>query len=166
MQQSANRRVGLRRDLIGLAVSLAAVLAVSVVGGLVTADAVADWYPTLRKPSFNPPDWIFGPVWTVLYVMMAVAAWRVWRRAGLAGGRVALGFYAGQLVLNLGWTLLFFGARQVGLALVEIVLLFIAILATAIAFSRIDRLAAALLLPYLLWVAFAALLNAAIWSLN
>ncbi|MGF1626424.1 MAG: TspO/MBR family protein [Alphaproteobacteria bacterium] len=165
MQQSTNR-IGLRRGLIALAVSLAAVLAVSVVGGLVTADAVAVWYPTLRKPSYNPPDWVFGPVWTVLYVMMAVAAWRVWRRTGLVGGRVALGLYAGQLALNLGWSLLFFGARQVGLALAEIVLLFIAILATAIVFSRIDRLAAALLLPYLLWVAFAALLNAAIWSLN
>ena len=156
-----------RRALLGLAVSVAAVLAVSVIGGLVTAGSIEGWYRALAKPSFNPPDWLFGPVWTALYLMMAWAAWRIWRTAGLAGrGRTALLLYAAQLALNLGWTLLFFGAQQVGWALAELIVLFIAILATAWAFARIDRLAAWLLVPYAAWVVFAGLLNAAILQLN
>lgn len=159
--------ISTRSQWIGLAVSLAAVLAVSVIGGLTTAANVDSWYRTLAKPSFNPPDWLFGPVWTVLYLMMAVAAWRVWRRVGFAGkGRGALALYAVQLVLNLGWTLLFFGAHLLGWTLAEIVLLLAAILATAWAFARIDRIAAWLLAPYAAWVAFAGLLNAAIVQLN
>ncbi|MEZ5670517.1 MAG: TspO/MBR family protein [Alphaproteobacteria bacterium] len=155
-----------RRDWVGLGVSLALVLVVSVVGGLVTADSVEGWYRTLEKPAFNPPDWLFGPVWTLLYVMMAVAAWRVWRRAGWRNGRAALGLYGAQLALNLGWTLLFFGAQRPAWALAELVVLFAAIAVTALAFFRHDRVAALLLAPYAAWVAFAGVLNAAIVWLN
>jgi tryptophan-rich sensory protein len=134
----------------------------------VTASSVGTWYAGLAKPSFNPPNWVFGPVWTALYLMMAVAGWRVWRRRG-ADARLAmraLGAWALQLALNLCWSLVFFGARLIGAALVEIAVLFAAIVVTALLFWRIDRVAGALLIPYAAWVAFAALLNAALWRLN
>jgi tryptophan-rich sensory protein len=109
---------------------------------------------------------VFGPVWTVLYLMIAVAGWRVWRRRGEAGAGLALGAWGVQLALNLGWSLLFFGARMIGLALAEIAILLAAILVTATLFWRIDPLAGALLAPYALWVGFATVLNAALWWLN
>ncbi|NNG03974.1 MAG: tryptophan-rich sensory protein [Inquilinus sp.] len=149
-----------------LAGFLLACLAVSLLGGLVTATSVGTWYPTLAKPPFNPPAWLFGPVWTALYAMMAVAGWRVWRRAGFVVGRRPLIAFAVQLLLNLGWSAIFFGLRWPGGALVEIVLLLAAVAATMVLFWRIDRWAGWLFLPYLGWTAFAALLNASIWWLN
>ena len=143
---------GSARDIVGLIVLIAVCLGVSAAGGAVTANSVGTWYQTLQKPPFNPPDWVFAPVWTTLYVLMAIAAWRVWRLHGLTAARQAL--------------LLFFGLRLIGPALVEIGLLLIAIVATAIAFWRLDRLAGWLLAPYAAWVAFATLLNAALWRLN
>lgn len=154
------------RDVIVLILFLAACLGVSAVGGAVTASSVGTWYQLLQKPAFNPPDGIFAPVWTALYIMMAVAVWRVWRRHGLRGARRAMVLFALQLALNLAWSVLFFGLRLIGPALAEITLLFVAIVATAIAFWRHDRLAGLLLLPYAAWVAFASLLNAALWHLN
>lgn len=154
------------QDYGALALSLLVVAAVSVIGGLVTADNVDGWYQTLEKPSFNPPDWLFGPVWTVLYVMMAVAAWLVWRRAGWTRGRPALLLHAGQLAFNLGWTLLFFGAHAIGAAFIEILVLFVSILLTARAFYRIEPVAGWLMLPYAAWVGFASILNGAIMVLN
>lgn len=125
------------------------------------------WYERLRKPSWRPPNALFGPVWLVLYVMIAVAGWRVWRAAGLEGaGGAALAVFALQLALNFLWSALFFGARRIGLALVELGLLWISILACVLLFRPIDGLAAALMLPYLLWVSFAFALNFAIWRLN
>ena len=153
------------QNLTGLVLSLALAFAVSAIGGWVTAGSVSTWYPTLAKPGFNPPDWIFGPVWTALYALMAVAAWRVWRTLGTVRNR-ALVLYGVQLALNLLWSILFFGAHRAGWALIEITLLFAAIIATMIAFWRIDRPAGFCLLPYAAWVGFAALLNAAIWRLN
>jgi benzodiazapine receptor len=141
-------------------------LAVGSLGAWVTAGSVKDWYPALRKPSFNPPNWVFGPVWTVLYVMMGVAAWRVWVKAYGDRARGPLALFALQLALNLGWSIAFFGLREIGTAVVVIVALGAAILATLLAFRRIDGLAAALLVPYALWVAFATVLNCAIWRLN
>jgi tryptophan-rich sensory protein len=155
-----------KRDAAALAGFVALCLAAGATGGAVTRTSVGTWYAALDKPAFTPPDWVFGPVWTALYVMMAVAAWRVWRRADAAGARPALGLWALQLALNLCWSFLFFGARLVGAALAEIAVLFVAILATALLFRRVDRAAAWLLAPYAAWVAFAALLNAAIWILN
>ena len=154
------------RDAASLLAFIALCLAVAAAGGAVTASSVGTWYAGLAKPSFNPPDWVFGPVWTALYLMMAVAGWRVWRRRGVSGVRPALGVWTLQLVLNLCWSLVFFGARLIGAALVEIAVLFAAIVATALLFWRIDRVAGALLVPYAAWVAFAALLNAALWRLN
>ncbi len=145
---------------------IALCLGVAAIGGAVTATSVGTWYAALAKPAFNPPDWVFGPVWTALYLMMAIAAWRVWRARGVGGARQALGAWALQLALNLGWSLLFFGARLIGAALVEIVLLLAAILATLVLFWRIDRAAGWLLVPYAAWVGFATLLNAALWRLN
>ncbi len=139
-------------------------LAVGALGGWVTATSVKDWYPTLVKPSFNPPNWLFAPVWTTLYVVMAVAAWRVWRVAGLKSLPLIL-FFA-QLALNFAWSFLFFRFHLIGVALADIGLLLLLILATAIAFWQRDRLAGLLFLPYIAWVGFASALNLAIWQLN
>ncbi len=154
------------RELVALGVAVAGCLAVAALGGAVTAQSVGGWYQTLSKPAFNPPDQVFAPVWTVLYVMMAVAAWRVWRRREAPGRGRALALFAAQLALNLAWSVLFFGLQAVGAALVEILVLWLAILITTAAFARIDRAAAWLMVPYLAWVSFAVALNAAIWRLN
>ena len=148
-------------------ISIVIALAVAAVGGLATASSVTTWYVGLHKPAFNPPNTVFAPVWTVLYVLMALAAWRIWR-AGPAGGRrrVAIGLYAVQLALNLAWSLIFFGLRRPDLALVEIAVLLIAVLATTAVFWRRDRIAGLMLVPYAAWVAFASALNFAIWRLN
>lgn len=141
-------------------------LAVAAAGGAVTATSVETWYAGLAKPAFNPPNWVFAPVWTVLYLMMAFAGWRVWRRRRARDVRLALGAWALQLALNLGWSFVFFGARLIGAALAEIALLLAAVLATAVLFWRIERVAGALFFPYAAWVAFATALNAALWRLN
>jgi benzodiazapine receptor len=160
---------GRLRDALGLAAFLALSFAVAGAGGAITATSVGDWYPTLAKPAFNPPDWLFGPVWTLLYAMIAVAGWRVWRLRGWTTNgtlNAELLAWALQLGLNLCWSFVFFGARMIGAALVEIVVLLAAIAATMHLFGRVDRLAAWLLAPYAAWVAFATLLNAALWRLN
>ncbi len=122
-----------------------------------------EWYASLNKPSWNPPSWVFGPVWTLLYIAMAIAAWLVWRRGGQ---RRALTFYAVQLVLNAAWTPLFFGLKMPGLAFAEILLLLATIIVTARTFSRVMPLAGLLLVPYAAWVTFAAYLNFTLWRLN
>lgn len=141
-------------------------LAVGALGGWVTADSVKTWYTTLNKPSFTPPNWVFGPVWTGLYVLMGVAAWRVWCNARPHQARAPLTLFALQLALNLAWSVVFFGAHRVGGAVAVVVSLVAAILATVVAFRRIDGLAALLLVPYALWVAFATALNIAVWRMN
>jgi benzodiazapine receptor len=155
-----------RTDILGLIGFLALCLVVSAIGGAVTATSVGTWYPTLQKPPFNPPDWVFAPVWTTLYVLMAIAGWRVWRCVGRRLNVTALKLFALQLALNLAWSFVFFGAQQIGLALVEICFLLFSIIATAILFWRIDRIAGTLFLPYIFWVAFATALNASLWLLN
>ena len=124
------------------------------------------WYAALVKPAWNPPNAIFAPVWTVLYGLMAVAAWLVWRRAGFSGAGAALGLFAVQLILNALWSYLFFGRHQPGLAFGDIGVLWVAILSVVLLFWRVDRVAGALLLPYLAWVGFAAYLNFTLWRLN
>lgn len=141
-------------------------LGVGALSAALTAGPVKEWYPTLRKPAWTPPDWLFGPVWTALYLMMAVAAWLVWSRAGLLGARVGLGLFLVQLVLNAAWSGLFFALRSPGAAFAEIVALWAAIAATIVAFARVSPTAAALLAPYLLWVTYATALNGTIWVLN
>lgn len=151
--------------LASLALCIGLCVAVGALGGWVTATSVTTWYPGLNKPSFTPPDWVFGPVWTALYVLMGIAAWRVvWAGSGLV--RQALALFALQLAINLLWSVVFFGLQKIGAAVAVILLLEAAIVATIVAFRRIDGPAAALLLPYALWVAFATVLNIAIWRLN
>ena len=155
-----------RRDIGGLAAWVALCLGMSAIGGAVTRVSVSDWYRTLTKPSFTPPDWTFSVVWTALFVLMGVSAWLVWRRTGFARGAVPLTCFAVQLALNLAWSILFFGLRLPGWALIEIVGLWVAVVITAIAFYRVSRLAGLLLVPYMLWLSFAIALNASIWQLN
>jgi len=154
------------RDVLSLLAFLALCFAVAAAGGAVTATSVHGWYQALAKPAFNPPDWLFAPVWSVLYALIALAGWRLWRRRELPDARAALQLYAVQLALNLCWSLLFFGARLPGAALAEIVTLLAAIGATMALAARVERAAAWLLAPYAAWTAFAAVLNAAIWYLN
>ena len=125
-----------------------------------------EWFRTLVRPSFAPPNWLFGPVWTLLYSMMAISAWLVWRASGFAKARTALTVFAVQLVLNATWSGLFFGLHNMGLAFAEIILLWIAIATTIAAFRTHSKLAAYMLLPYLAWVSFASVLNYGFWSLN
>ena len=125
-----------------------------------------EWYASLNKPVWNPPGWVFAPVWTVLYLLMAIAAWLVWRAAGFAGARLALGCYLLQLALNTAWSWLFFGRQSIGGALADIVVLWLLIGATALLFRKYSRTAAALFVPYLLWVSFATVLNFVLWRLN
>ncbi len=124
------------------------------------------WYADIAKPAWNPPNWIFGPVWTTLYIMMAVAAWLVWQRGGWKQQRKALALYLVQWALNALWTPLFFGLQRPDLAFAGILLLLVAIAGTIAAFWRVKRTAAILLIPYVLWVSFAAVLNFTIWRLN
>ena len=135
-------------------------------GGAVTSTSVGNWYQSLVKPSCTPPDWLFGPVWTALYFMMAVAAWLVWRRRGWSVSRAPLALFALQLALNVGWSASFFGYRSPGFAFCEIVVLWVAIAATTISFLGRSTAAALLFVPYLAWTAFAAFLNLAIWRMN
>jgi benzodiazapine receptor len=144
-------------------VSLAAVTAVALFGAQFMPGA---WYAALVKPEWNPPNWVFGPVWTTLYLMMALAAWRVWRVAGIRPARTAFLLYFTQLVFNALWSMLFFGWQRPDLAFAWIVVLLALILATALAFRRHDRVAGWLFAPYALWVSFAAFLNFTLWRLN
>lgn len=125
-----------------------------------------EWYAQLKKPEWNPPNWIFGPVWTALYTMMAIAAWLIWRRGGFAAQRVPLGLFVLQLLLNAAWSALFFGLHNPSLAFAEIVLLWLAIIRTMVTFWKGHRVAGLLLVPYLAWVTFAAALNFTLWQLN
>ena len=150
-----------------LAVAVAIPEAVGAMGALFTAQAIPAWYSTLVKPALNPPAWIFGPVWTTLYALMGIAAFLVWREGTQRRDvRVALGVFAAQLVLNAAWSVIFFGMHSPGVALADIALLWLAIVATMYAFARVSRAAAWLLAPYLLWVSFATYLNYSIWVLN
>jgi tryptophan-rich sensory protein len=153
--------------LLRLAASVALPLAAGFIGSIFTSKSVGTWYPALKKPAFNPPSAVFGPVWTALYVMMGIALFVVWRK-GTADPRVRVGLvlFGVQLALNALWSAAFFGARSPLAAAVVIVALWAAILATILAFARVSHLAAGLLVPYILWVSFAAVLNFSIYFLN
>ncbi len=151
------------QSILGILAALAVTFGTAFVGSRFPVD---EWYAELAKPAWNPPNWIFGPVWTLLYLLMALAAWLVWREHGLSGATLPLGVFVLQLILNAGWSWIFFGRHEIGLALVEILILWAAILWTIIGFWRLNPLSGGLMVPYLLWVTFAAALNAAIWRLN
>ena len=152
---------------IKLIVCLAVTFSAAFIGSLFTREAVPDWYANLNKPSFTPPNWLFGPVWTALYLLMALSAFIVWQK-GLANSavRIALTIYLIQLILNALWSVIFFGLKMPWLSFIEILLLWTAIGLTILAFARVSITAAVLLVPYILWVSFAAVLNFAIWLLN
>jgi tryptophan-rich sensory protein len=151
------------RPILGLIASIALTWAVAIISSAAGPDA---WFRTLNKPAWNPPDWVFAPVWMTLYTLMAVAAWRIWRARGWSAAKVPLALYALQLLLNGIWSPLFFGLHRPDLAFIDIVLLWFAIVATTALFFRHDRAAGWLMLPYLAWVSFASVLNCAIWRMN
>ena len=153
-------------DLLGLILFIIMCLAVSSVGGAITATSVDTWYQALEKPPFNPPDWVFAPVWTALYILMGVAAWRIWRLRSSKAHHIALSVFGLQLCLNLAWSFLFFGLQHINLALVEIVILLIVIIINMIMFWRLERLAGLLFVPCVAWVSYATILNASLSLLN
>lgn len=155
--------MSLARSVLGLVGWLALSFAAGWIGSRYMPGA---WYASLAKPAWNPPDAIFAPMWTALYVLMAVAAWLVWRRAGFAGAGTALALFVIQLVLNALWSYLFFGLNRLDIAFLEIVILWLAILLVLVLFWREDWRAGALMIPYLVWVGFASCLNFALWRLN
>jgi len=154
------------KKVIGLIIWLAISFSAAWFGSQFTINNIENWYSGIIKPSWTPPDYLFGPVWSFLYATMAVAAWLVWEKNGFKRARIALLLFMVQLLLNALWSYIFFGAHLIGLALIDIFLLFIAILATLLAFKRHSRVAAVLLIPYLAWVGFASILNYSIWRLN
>lgn len=165
-QKGAVMEENARRKWRSLLVWLAVCYGVSAVGGLVTAHAVETWYQGLTKAALNPPDWVFGPVWTVLYGLMAVAAWLVWMEPDGETRRRGILWFCLQLAVNLMWSFVFFGARMLGLAVVDIALMWALIAVTMMFFFRVRRAAGWLLVPYLAWVTFAGYLNWAVWVLN
>lgn len=162
------RRLPHRRPIASLALTVLAVELVGASGSLFTVTGIDGWYGELVRPALAPPNWVFGPVWTGLFALMGVALWLVWRRADSdprAAG-LAVGVFAVHFAVNVGWSAVFFGLRAIGWGLVVITALWTLIVATAWAFDRVDRRAALLLAPYLLWVSFAAYLNYRFWVLN
>ena len=155
------------RDLSLLALFVIACIVVGGVSGFFTAGEVDAWYSSLIKPVWNPPNWVFGPVWTILYALMGVAAFLVYREGFQRREvKIALGIFSVQLALNFFWSILFFSYKNLFASFVEIIILWVAILATIISFYRVSRPAALIMLPYLLWVSFASILNYSIWILN
>ncbi|HBA36376.1 TPA: hypothetical protein DCZ15_00715 [Candidatus Falkowbacteria bacterium] len=154
-------------NVVKLIIAIAISELAGIIGSVFTASSVAGWYAGIAKPIFNPPAWVFGPVWTTLFVMMGVAAFLVWKKGlNRRDVKIALGIFLGQLALNTLWSIIFFGLHSPGGALVEIVFLWLAILATIMTFYKISKPAAWLLVPYILWVSFAGYLNYSIWQLN
>jgi len=141
-------------------------LAAAGIGSLFTSSSVHTWYPQLRKPAWNPPNWVFGPAWTSLYLMMAISSWLVWRDGGWPAAKFPLLLFVVQLLLNLAWSVIFFGMHAVRAAFGEILLLWTMTIATAVAFYPISLLAAWLLVPHIAWVVFASYLNFRIWQMN
>jgi len=136
------------------------------IGSIFTAPAITRWYATLQKPSFNPPNWIFSPVWIFLYLLMGVTLYIIWQNLPKREAKIALVFFAVQLGLNILWSVIFFGFEMPLLAFLEIIILWVFILLTMVKASRISQAAVYLLLPYILWVSFAAVLNFFLWRLN
>ncbi len=155
------------KNLIRLVISIGTPLLAGVVGSAFTAPAIEGWYSALTKPALNPPEWVFGPVWTLLYILMGISLYLIWSRGwDKKQVRTAIAVFAIQLGLNAAWSIIFFGLQSPAWALAEIAVLWIAIVATIVLFYKISRPAAYLLIPYIAWVSFAAYLNYTIWLLN
>ena len=149
---------------LGLAVFLALCFGVNGLGGLITYPNLAEWYKSLAKPEWTPPNWVFAPVWNLLFLLTALSAWLVWRRRGITGAWVWP--FTAQLGFNLLWSVLFFGLRRPDLALIDILFLWASLAAMTVTFWRVRPVAGLMILPYLAWVTYATLLNFAIWQLN
>lgn len=161
---AANRRI--LRNALALAVFLSLTFGVATLGGIATSSSVGTWYQTIEKPAWTPPGSTIGTVWSILYFLMALAAWLVWLKTGLRGGAKPLGLWIAQLALNLAWSFLFFGLRNPGLAFAELAILWTFIAMTTVAFLRARAAAGILMIPYLAWVTFAGFLNATVWRMN
>ena len=153
-------------DGAALMVAIAVTALAAVIGSVATVEGVDSWYREIERPTWTPPDWLFGPVWTVLYLAMAIAAWMVWRAPASPARTRGLILYGVQLTMNATWSIVFFGMNRIGGALVVILLLLALIIAATFTYWRVDERAAWLFIPYVLWVAFATALNGAIWMLN
>ena len=155
-----------RSNGIKLIISIVLCVSLGSVGGLVTVNEIPPWYATLNKPSFNPPNWLFGPVWTTLYVLMGISVYLIWKQPVSTERNKALQLFILQFILNFCWSFIFFGLHATGWALMEMIALWILILLSILHFAKHSKTAAWLLVPYIAWVSFALLLNAAIWRLN
>lgn len=152
--------------IIGYIVSILIAQGAGLIGSIFTANTVSTWYTTLNKPFINPPSWLFGPVWITLYALMGTSAYLIWQVKETPGAKMALIFYGIQLILNAVWSILFFGIKNPQVAFFEIIFLLISIIITTILFWKINPVAGALMVPYILWVSFASYLNYQIWTLN
>ena len=155
-----------KSQILKLLASLVLPLSIGSIAGLFTADAVPEWYETLNRPSFSPPNWLFGPVWTTLYLLMGISLFLIWKQNPSKGRNFAILVFMIQLTLNFCWSFIFFYFHMIGLALIEIILLWISIVLMLVLFYKIKPMAAIINIPYLLWVTFATILNAAYYILN
>lgn len=154
-------------NIVKAIIAIAIPLMVGATSGFFTISGVESWYQTIQKPSWNPPNWIFGPVWTTLYVMMGIALFLVWKEdTSEELKKIAIALFAVQLTLNFFWSFIFFNQQQPGWALVEIIAMWFFLLLTIFAFAQVNKTAAWLLVPYISWVSFATILNYTIWQLN
>jgi len=155
------------KDILKLIASIFICQGAGIIGALFTMPTIRTWYETLNKPEFRPPNAVFGPVWTALFLLMGISLFLVWHKGLESQGiKIALLVFLAQLILNIAWSVLFFGMRSPGLAFFEIIVLWAAIILTMVLFKRVSSVSAILLIPYMLWVGFAAVLNFAIWRLN
>jgi len=155
-----------KKYLFPLLISILIALSAGFIGSFFTTPSIASWYAFINKPSFSPPNWLFAPAWTLLYILMGIAAFLIWQKRDNQKTKQALRFYGTQLILNALWSIIFFGMHNPGLAFLEIIFLWIFIFLTLIKFYKINKTAGILFIPYLLWVSFASILNYAIWMLN
>ena len=156
-----------KKDVLTLVISILICQCAGFVGSFFTRPSIPSWYVTLDKPAFTPPSWLFSPVWITLFLLMGISLFLIWRRGFTERKvRVALGFFGSQLIFNILWSVLFFGLRSPLAGFIDIVVLWVAIMLTILYFSKISKIAAVLLLPYLVWVSFASVLNFFIWRLN
>lgn len=155
-----------KRHILKLVVSIILPLGLGAIAGIFTAKAIPEWYATLNQPSFNPPNWIFGPVWTSLYILLGISLFLIWKQPATIERNRAISIFIIQLILNFAWSFLFFYFHQIGLALIDIIALWVCIITMLVLFYRIKPLAAYINIPYFLWVTFATILNASYFMLN
>jgi tryptophan-rich sensory protein len=155
-----------KKSIFSLLISILVVFSAAFIGSLFTTSSIATWYAFINKPSFSPPNWLFAPAWSLLYILMGIAAFLIWQKRDNPKVKQALRFYGIQLVLNALWSIIFFGMHNPGLAFLEIIFLWLFILITLIKFYKINKTAGLLFVPYILWVSFASILNFAVWTLN